>query len=103
MAQAEAGAVRDAKDPERIQWRRIVAGSRRDFDRLFDTYQPRVYAYCLRRLRTREAAETATRRIFLDLARALHQEPPDSVLAWIFRRTRREVARRPRRIPVRSR
>ncbi len=40
-------------------------------DRLFRVYSPRVYAFCLTRLRSREEAEDAVQTTFLNAWRSL--------------------------------
>lgn len=55
------------------------------FAELYRRYLPRVHAYCLSRLRTREQAEDATSQIFLRALAALPTHRPDlSFRAWLF-------------------
>ena len=68
---------------------RAASGSRADFDRLYDAFFPRVYAFAMRGLGEREAAEQVTRQVFLDLIEVLARpgEGPPAA-GWIFERTR---------------
>lgn len=77
---------------------RIIAGSREDFDLLYETYFPRVYGFALKRLGDPGEAEDIAQEVFLTLLKALssfHGE--SSLLVWIFGITRNKVNRRFRR------
>ncbi len=78
-----------ATDAAEIDDLALVKQARTDraaFGTLYDRYVDRIYAYCFRRLGTREAAEDATSQTFLKLLVALQRPPRDegSVRAWIF-------------------
>ncbi len=67
----------------------LVALARRDraaFGLLYDRYVDRIYRYCVRRLRDREAAEDATSQTFLRALSALdsHRATDGSFAAWLF-------------------
>ena len=73
----------------------ILAGSRQDFDLLYEEYLPRVYGLALRRLRDRAAAREVTREVFVEMLEALPRwRGESSLLDWIHRLTRRAIARR---------
>jgi RNA polymerase sigma-70 factor (ECF subfamily) len=81
----------------------ILAGSREDFDLLYDSYFDRVYRFALRRLHDAAEAEDVTQEVFL----AVHHSLPSfqgtsSLLVWIFGITRNTVNRRFRRRRVRT-
>ena len=65
----------------------LVAAAKRDpreFAPLYRHYVGRVYAYCLRRLGTREAAEDATSRTFEQALRQLHACRDEAFRGWLF-------------------
>jgi len=73
----------------------ILAGSREDFELLYETYFPRVYAFALKRLRDASEAEDVTQEVFVTVIRALASwEGRSSLLVWIFGITRNKVSRR---------
>ncbi len=77
---------------------RILAGSREDFDLLYETYFPRVYRFALKRLRDPGDAEDVAQEVFLTLITALASFKGESaLLVWIFGVTRNKVNRRFRR------
>ena len=84
----------DRLDPEAEIAARAAAGSREDFERLYDTYFPKVYAFAVQRLGARDAAERVTRRVLRDLVESLPLDPDDSVARWVFERTCRQLDRR---------
>ena len=60
-----------AWDSDRELVDRILAGSREDFDLLYETYFPRVYRFALKRLRDPGDAEDVAQEVFLTLITAL--------------------------------
>ena len=56
------------------------------FGLLYDRYVEAVYAFCFRRLGTREAAEDATSQVFTNVLAALprYRERDDAFRAWLF-------------------
>jgi RNA polymerase sigma-70 factor (ECF subfamily) len=87
-----------AWDSDRELVDRILAGSREDFDLLYETYFPRVYRFALKRLRDPGDAEDVTQEVFLTLITALASFKGESaLLVWIFGVTRNKVNRRFRR------
>jgi DNA-directed RNA polymerase specialized sigma24 family protein len=91
--------VANRLDPEAELVARAAAGSREDFEGLYETYFPRVYAFAVRRLGARDAAERVTRRVLLDLVEHLPLAPTDLVAEWIFERTCRQIDRTRARSP----
>ena len=76
----------------------ILAGSREDFDLLYETYFPRVYGFALKRLGDPGEAEDVAQEVFLTLLDALGSfQGQSSLLVWIFGITRNKVNRRFRR------
>jgi len=94
--------VPDWMDSEVDLLARAAAGSRADFDRLYDVYFPRVYALALGRLGRRQDAEQVTREVFCDLVEALASSERPPVAGWVIERTRHAIDRygagSPRRI-----
>ena len=81
----------------------ILAGSRRDFDLLYETYFPRVYRFAQRRLRDSAESEDVTQEVFLAVFRSLPSfQGTSSLLVWIFGITRNTVNRRFRRRRLRT-
>ena len=78
-------------EPEQDRLARVAAGSRADFDRLYDSYFPRVYGLAMRRLGERQAAERVTRQVFLELVEALPAWRGGAVSGWLFERTRQAI------------
>ena len=75
--------------------RGVLQGSRTHFDRLYETWFPRIHGYALRRLGERAAAEEVTEAVFAAVVETLPEwRGRSSLAAWILRLTRREVARR---------
>ena len=72
---------------------RAAAGSRADFDRLYDVYFPRVYSLALGRLGRRQDAEQVTREVFCDLVEALASSERPPVAGWVIERTRHAIDR----------
>ena len=73
----------------------LVAAAKRDpreFAPLYRHYVGRVYAYCLRRLGTREAAEDATSRTFEQALRQLHACRDEAFRGWLFTIATRAIA-----------
>jgi RNA polymerase sigma-70 factor, ECF subfamily len=67
---------------------RIMQAARTDMARfapLYDRYAPRIYAYCLRRVRNREEAEDLTSLIFTRALDALPDYRNGAVVTWLFR------------------
>ena len=64
---------------------RLAKADRQAFGLLYDRYVDRVYRYCYRRLRTREAAEDATSQTFVRAMTAIdsHRDGT-SFPAWLF-------------------
>jgi RNA polymerase sigma-70 factor, ECF subfamily len=76
----------------------ILAGSRRDFELLYETYFPRVYSFAQRRLHDAAESEDVTQEVFLAVFRSLPSfQGTSSLLVWIFGITRNTVNRRFRR------
>ena len=76
----------------------ILAGSREDFDLLYESYFPRVYGFALKRLGDPGEAEDVAQEVFLTLLSALASfQGQSSLLVWIFGITRNKVNRRFRR------
>jgi RNA polymerase sigma-70 factor (ECF subfamily) len=81
----------------------ILAGSRKDFDLLYDTYFDRVFRFALRRLHDAGEAEDVTQEVFLAVYHSLPSfQGTSSLLVWIFGITRNTVNRRFRRRRVRT-
>lgn len=73
----------------------ILAGSREDFDRLYEAYFPRVYRFAMKRLRDASEAEDVTQEVFVTVFRSLGSwQGTSSLLVWIFGITRNKVNRR---------
>lgn len=73
----------------------ILAGSRAEFDRLYDAYFPRVYRFALKRLSDPGEAEDVTQEVFVTVFRSLGSwAGTSSLLVWIFGITRNKVNRR---------
>jgi RNA polymerase sigma-70 factor (ECF subfamily) len=80
----------------------ILAGSRRDFDLLYETYFPRVYRFAQRRLHDAAESEDVSQEVFLAVFRSLPSyQGTSSLLVWIFGITRNTVNRRFRRSRLR--
>jgi len=65
----------------------LVAAAKRDvraFTSLYRAYAPRIYAYCLHRLGSREAAEDATSRTFERAIQHLTACQDDAFRGWLF-------------------
>lgn len=65
----------------------IVAAALADraaFAPLYRRYAPEVYRFCLRRLRTREAAEDATSQIFIRVLASLGTFRGEAFAPWLF-------------------
>ena len=76
----------------------ILAGSRPDFELLYETYFPRVYRFAQRRLHDTAESEDVTQEVFLAVFRSLPSfQGTSSLLVWIFGITRNTVNRRFRR------
>jgi len=74
---------------------RIIHAARADltqFAPLYERYFPRIYAYCLRRVEHRHAAEDLTSAIFTRALKGLHEYRDGSVAAWLFRIAHNVVA-----------
>ena len=81
----------------------ILAGSRRDFELLYETYFPRVYRFAQRRLHDSAESEDVTQEVFLAVFRSLPSfQGTSSLLVWIFGITRNTVNRRFRRRRLRT-
>jgi len=75
--------------------RDILAGSREQFDLLYEAYFPRVYRFALKRLHDTGEAEDVTQEVFVTVFRRLHTWAGDSsLLVWIFGIARNKVNRR---------
>jgi RNA polymerase sigma-70 factor (ECF subfamily) len=81
---------------------RVARHDLRQFAPLYDAYFPRIYAYCQRRVATRQDAEDLTSQIFTRALKGIAGFRGGSVAAWLFRIARHAVANhhRGRRIPV---
>jgi RNA polymerase sigma-70 factor, ECF subfamily len=65
----------------------LVERAQRDpaaFEPLYDRYLDPIYAYCYRRLGTRELAEDATSQVFLQALAALPRFRAHSFRAWLY-------------------
>lgn len=65
----------------------LVERAQRDpaaFEPLYDRYFDSIYAYCYRRLGTRELAEDATSQVFLQALAALPKFRTHSFRAWLY-------------------
>jgi RNA polymerase sigma-70 factor (ECF subfamily) len=88
----------NAWDSDDVLVANILAGSRRDFELLYETYFPRVYRFALRRLHDPGEAEDVTQEVFLAVFHSLARfQGTSSLLVWIFGITRNTVNRRFRR------
>lgn len=92
----------DARADELLDEARILARTRDDpasFAPLYETYLPRIYAYCLRQLGRPEEAENMTSTVFARALSGAHAYRGGSVPAWLFRIAHNAVAnsRRERR------
>lgn len=66
--------------------RRVTEGDRRAFDMLMRRHEERIFAVCLRMMRSREAALDAAQDTFLTVFRKAHQFRGDAkVSTWIYR------------------
>ena len=89
---------REAWSSDRELVDQILAGSRKDFDLLYEAYFPRVYGFALKRLGDPGEAEDVAQEVFLTLISALASfQGQSSLLVWIFGITRNKVNRRFRR------
>jgi len=78
---------------------RILAGDRRAFELLYETYFPRVYRFALKRLRDTAEAEDVAQEVFMTVHHALSSYRGNStLLVWIFGVTRNTVNRRFRKV-----
>jgi len=81
----------------------ILAGSRQNFELLYETYFPRVYRFAQRRLHDSAESEDVTQEVFLAVFRSLPSfQGTSSLLVWIFGITRNTVNRRFRRRRLRT-
>jgi RNA polymerase sigma-70 factor (ECF subfamily) len=81
----------------------IRAGSRDDFELLYETYFPRVYRFALKRLHDAGEAEDVTQEVFFAVFNSLPSfHGNSSLLVWIFGITRNTVNRRFRRGRLRT-
>ena len=93
---------RPGRTPQRSPWecdaalvRDILAGSREQFELLYEAYFPRVYRFALKRLHDAGEAEDVTQEVFVTVFRRLHTWAGDSsLLVWIFGIARNKVNRR---------
>ena len=65
--------VRSLTDPDDLTLANQVATDRASFGILYERYVDRIYAFCYRRLQSREAAEDATSQTFVKLLIALQK------------------------------
>jgi RNA polymerase sigma-70 factor (ECF subfamily) len=81
---SEAGRTGDAEGDAAL----VVAAkqNRQAFGKLYLRYVDPIYRYCLRRLRTKEAAEDATSQVFTKALAALpaYREDASSFRSWLF-------------------
>jgi RNA polymerase sigma-70 factor (ECF subfamily) len=86
---------RKAWSSDRVLVDQILAGSREDFELLYECYFPRVYGFALKRLGDPGEAEDVAQEVFLTLLDALKSfQGQSSLLVWIFGITRNKVNRR---------
>jgi RNA polymerase sigma-70 factor (ECF subfamily) len=67
---------------------RLMEAARADLSRfspLYERYAPRIYAYCLRRVKSHPEAEDLTSLIFTQALNGLSEFRGGSVAAWLFR------------------
>jgi RNA polymerase sigma-70 factor (ECF subfamily) len=84
-----------APERDRALVARILEGSRRHFDELYQGYFPRVYRFALKRLGDTAEAEDVTQEVFETIFKALPSyRGESSLLVWIFGITRNKVNRR---------
>jgi len=74
----------DEATPDEELVGRAQRGQREAFGALYDRYLPRVYRYCYRLLGSREAAEDANGRVFMNALTALPAFRARSFRAWLF-------------------
>lgn len=85
----------DAWPSDQALVEQILAGSRPQFELLYETYFPRVYRFALKRLGDSAEAEDVTQEVFATVFRALASyKGESSLLVWIFGVTRNIVNRR---------
>jgi RNA polymerase sigma-70 factor (ECF subfamily) len=88
----------DALDSDDALVERIRRGDEAAFERLYDRYFPRVYAFLSRRLRQREDTEETAQQVFVNVFSAIGSYRGDAPFAaWVFGLTRRTLANRFRR------
>ncbi|MCA9073586.1 MAG: RNA polymerase sigma factor [Planctomycetaceae bacterium] len=74
---------------------RLVRTSRDAFGQLFDCFYPPIFAYCLRRLLVRAAAEDVTSEVFLKAATGIHAfsgTSGEEFRRWLFRIATNEIS-----------
>lgn len=62
------------------------------FAPIYETYFPRIYAYCARRTDTAQEAEDITSTVFIKALHGLDSYRGGSVAAWLFRIAHNEMA-----------
>jgi RNA polymerase sigma-70 factor (ECF subfamily) len=75
------------RDAATLSDRELVERAQRNpaaFEPLYDRYLDHIYAYCYRRLGTRELAEDATSQVFVKALAGLSKFRADSFRAWIY-------------------
>jgi RNA polymerase sigma-70 factor (ECF subfamily) len=77
----------DAGNAEPCTDQKLVERAQRNpaaFEPLYDRYLDAIYAYCYRRLGTRELAEDATSQVFVQALAALPKFRAQSFRAWLY-------------------
>lgn len=77
----------DRRDPATLSDQAIVERAQRNpaaFEPLYDRYLDPIYAYCYRRLGSREQAEDATSQTFTQALAALPRYRSDSFRSWLY-------------------
>ena len=87
-------ALRDQTDE--VLMRRYARGDFSAFDELFRRFEPRAFAYFLKRTRSRERAQDLYQELFLRLHRNRHGYDPDRAFApWFFQIARLRLEETP--------
>ena len=72
---------------------RVVGGDRRAVETFFDLYYPRVYRFCMARMRDETASEDITQETMLAALKGLHTYRGDAALfSWLCLLCRHEVS-----------
>lgn len=98
--QASNSGINPERADDEALMRGVAAGDRQSFERLYDRYSPRVFAFCLRSLGDRSEAEDLVVEIFWELWRRQDRYEPErsSPLTYLMKVTRSRVIDRLRSI-----